>query len=190
MVYVIIIIDVKRLIGITIYRERYNMKPTTIINAGSYLEGLRDNFKLDVKLIAQKKHPKVYLLSREEISLTLASIDTSIPEGWNCAMATLKAIYWNNFRGYSRAISEIPSGDWLLPSIRVSQETPSQMLTRRLRYVNLTDNEDTDDTTIDPKEITDNVKYAGGVRRNGFGGWVCSLFGHNPDAVSKGSQGS
>lgn len=162
-------------------------KPTTIINAGSYLEGLRDNFKLDVKLISQMKHPKVYLLSREEISLTLSSIDTSTPEGWNCAMATLKAIYWNNFRGYSRAILEIPSRDWLLPSIRVSQETPSQMLTRRLRYVNLPD---TDDVMIDPKEITDNVKYAGGVRRNGFGDWVCSLFGHNPDAVSKGSKGS
>lgn len=167
-----------------------NKAPTTIINAGSYLEGLRDNFKLDVKLIAQKKHPKVYLLSREEISLTFSSIDTSTPEGWDCAMATLKAIYWKNFMGYSRTISEIPSGVWLLPSIKVRQETPSQILTRRLRYVNLPDNEDTDDTTIDPKEITDNVKYAGGVRRNGFGDWVCSLFGHNPDAVYKGSKGS
>lgn len=163
-------------------------KPTTIINAGSYLEGLRNNFKLDVKLIAQKKHLKVYLLSREEISLTLSSIDTSTPEGWNCAMATLKAIYWKNYRGYMDALKNLPYDPWMMPLFDFKR-TLCEVLTDRLEAVTLADNEETE-TKIDPKEITDNVKYAGGVRRNGFGDWVCSLFGHNPDAVYKGSQGS
>lgn len=166
-----------------------NKAPTTIINAGTYLEGLRDNFKLDVKLIAQKKHPKVYLLSREEISLTLSSIDTSTPEGWDCAMATLKAIYWKNYRGYMDALKDLPYDPWMMPLLDFKC-TLCEALTDRLSSVTLDDIEASTDTKIDPKEITDNVKYAGGVRRNGFGDWVCSLFGHNPDAVSKGSKGS
>lgn len=167
-------------------------KPTTIINAGSYLEGLRDKFKLDVELIAQKKHPKVYLLSREEISLTLSSIDTSTPEGWDCAMATLKAIYWKNYRGYMGTLRNLPC-DVCAISLFDTNKGLCELLTDRLNAVILTDIEEHSndiEQTIDPKEITDNVKYAGGVRRNGFGDWVCSLFGHNPDAVYKGSKGS
>lgn len=166
-----------------------NKTPTTIINAGSYLEGLRDNFKLDVKLIAQKKHPKVYLLSREEISLTLSSIDTSTPEGWDCAMATLKAIYWKNYRGYMGALEDLPY-DFCMTPLFDFKRTLCEILTDRLDAVTLDDIEAATDTKIDPKEITDNVKYAGGVRRNGFGDWVCSLFGHNPDAIYKGTKGS
>lgn len=165
-----------------------NKAPTTIINAGSYLEGLRDNFKLDVKLIAQKKHPKVYLLSREEISLTLSSIDTSTSEGWDCAMATLKAIYRKNYRGYRDALKDLPYNPWVMPLFGYKR-TPCEILTDQLDAVTLEGIEATE-TKIDPKEITDNAKYAGGVRRNGFGDWVCSLFGHNPDAVHKGSQDS
>lgn len=166
-----------------------NKAPTTIINAGSYLEGLRDNFKLDVKLIAQKKHPKVYLLSREEISLTLSSIDTSTPEGWDCAMATLRDIYWKNYKGYMKELKDLPYDPWMTTPFDFNR-TLCEVLTDRLNAVTLDDNEDTDDTEIDTKEITDNVKYADGITRNGFGDWVCSLFGHNPDAVFKGSKGS
>lgn len=166
-----------------------NNKPTTIINAGSYLEGLRDNFKLDVKLIAQKKHPKVYLLSREEISLTLSSINTSTSEGWDCAMATLKAIYRKNYRGYRDALKELSYNPWVMPLFGYKRPL-CEILTDQLDAVTLEGIEATADTKINPKEVTENVKYVGGVRRNGFGDWVCSLFGHNPDAVSKGSKGS
>lgn len=166
-----------------------NKAPTTIINAGSYLEGLRDNFKLDVKLIAQKRHPKVYLLSSEEISLTLSSIDTSTPEGWDCAMATLKSIYWKNYRGYMDALKDLPYDRWKFPLFDFKR-TLCEILTDRLDAVKLDDIEAATDTKIDPKEITDNVKYAGGVRRNGFDILGMKPFGHNPDAVAKGSKGS
>lgn len=164
-------------------------KPTTIVNAREYLKGLRDNYKLDLALITKGTHPKVNLLSREEINLTLSSIDVSSPEGWKCAMATLQDIYWRNYRGYMEALKDLPYDPWMVPLFNFNR-TLCEMLTDRLEAVKVGAIETDDDTTIDPKEITGNVKYADGTTRNGFGDWVCSLFGHNPEAASKGHKGT
>lgn len=176
-----------------------------VSSTAQLIKSWRNNHMLNLELIRKGEHPTVYLLSKDEVSLVKDSIDViSSPEAWSSAMLTLKDIYDRNIQGYCNSIFSIPTPKHFLPWVGVSYKNKcrnlNELLTEFLSGYLLSLKEDAGrDKDIYLASTGDYIETLTPMKsdtvevhedeRNGFGDWVCSLFGRTVKTVSKGSKG-
>lgn len=121
-----------------------------IVQTEALIKAWRKHHELDLKLIREGTHPKVYLLSRAEMRLVRDSMKEAAlnnPLVWESAMKTLRDIYWINYRGYRTEIREIPQADkplsyWSgLSIISHIRKTYPELLTAELKEAMMWDKE-------------------------------------------------
>lgn len=163
-----------------------------ITQTNDLIKDWRNHYELNLELIRDGKHPNVYLLSLAEMNLVrdaMKETALSDPLVWESAMKTLKDIYWNNYKGYSKEISEIPQANkplsyWgHLNIISYRRKTYPEILTLELKEAMIW-NKELDKQPPNGSVIEVKVDER---KRNGFGDWVCSLFGHTVKSIRKGS---
>lgn len=166
-----------------------------IVQTEALIKAWRKHHELDLKLIREGTHPKVYLLSRAEMRLVRDSMKEaalSNPLVWESAMKTLRDIYWINYQGYRTEIREIPQADKPLSywgGIRLigyETETYPEVLTKELKEAMILNKKLIGEETP-PNGSVIEVKIDG-HEYSGFIPWLRNVIRRTLNAIRKGTQ--